>query len=176
MGKLNYFSKNAIDSLRLYTYIYPMIGGTKESYESGNKLLNKLFDGIYFYDTNKPEWGDDIIIFVYKDLISKGVKQFLEESKMTYEYYYENIRGDLYGIVAFKVPYEFQRDFECIKNDDLQNLSQVYLNKLRNIFGCTLHAKDIDYNTAQGLKRKSRLHNMSRTLNLNEIPTKEGSL
>lgn len=102
--------------------------------ETAKHWLRSGFRGIYYKDTNKPQWGEKIILLFDVDNID--IKAILNYSESEYKYstYNETINGKTYQIFAFIVPPKFKKDYDFIINGDYKCVSSQTCSKILNFY------------------------------------------
>lgn len=155
-------------------YLLPLI------LEKGTDICNiftSSLEGIFVYDTNKPQWGNDKIILVYKDALPPKVKEIYNNSPNKYEKYLEQKDGHYHEIIAFKVPQKFKNNFFNLLNNKFPSTqfgTQVHILSFWHSY-----IKETIENSFSGIfptNRRKLINKENLILNLNEVPIKKGIL
>ena len=91
------------------------------------------FIGVYYKDTNKPQWEDKIIV-VY-DGHDMNIRPILNWnlSEYKYELYEETHNKRVYCIYSYIVPPQFKADFKKIINGDYSTISRQTANHILDV-------------------------------------------
>lgn len=98
------------------------------------KWITRGFLGVYFKDTNKPQWENKIIV-VY-DGATHDIHSILNwcNSKYSYEKYEQIKDGKIYCIYAYTVPPKYKQDFKKIINGDYSKVSASTVYDIKNYY------------------------------------------
>ena len=97
------------------------------------KWIGPGFKGVYYQDTNKPQWENKIIV-VY-DESEMNIRPMLNWNLSEYKYEsYEEIKdGKIYYICAYVIPPQFKSDYEKIINGDYSKISRQTANYILDV-------------------------------------------
>lgn len=114
--------------------------------ENHAKILNKQFLGIFYKDTNKPQWENKIILAYEYTGSLYNVDRFFEKSEYSYETYTETIDNKTYKIYSFIIPPNLKKDFNHIIKGEYTEISLPTITKLQSFWKIkTLYDKIGDY-------------------------------
>lgn len=135
-------------------------------------LIQSNFYGIYYKDTNRPDW-DKKIILVYENIIPKNVKTICEKSDYYFETYTEVIEDKTYKIISFTIPQNFKKGLDNILNGNYEKTTTPIRNKILNFWSFSpiikqkLEEHFLGWQ-ANWKKPKIKIENL--ILNLNQVP------
>lgn len=139
--------------------------------DNHTQILNKQFLGIFYKDTNKPQWEEKIILAYEYTGSLYYVDRFFEKSEYAYESYTDTIDNKTYKIYSFTIPPNLKKDFNHIIKGEYTNISLPTITKLQSFWRIkTLYDKIGDY-CSNNKTRFSKHHVITQDaiLNLNHV-------
>lgn len=136
------------------------------------KLTPSNFYGIYYKDTNRPDW-DKKIILVYENIIPNNVKAICEKSDYYFGAYTEVIEDKTYKIISFTVPQKFKKELDNILNGDYEKTTMPIRNKILNFWSFSPIIKqklEEHFLGWQANWKKPKIKTENLILNLNQVP------
>lgn len=132
--------------------------------------------GVFYKDTNKPEWENKIII-AFKNSPVESIylaDKVFNENEYAYAKYTEVIENNLYIIYAFTIPHNLKIDVERLSNGQYTKLSDTAKNIIINST-TVAWLKDFyeSYFTKRAGMKFENFHEAG-ILNLNKVPIKKG--
>lgn len=145
------------------------------------RLITEDFVGVYYKDTNKPEWENKIIIVYKFKKPNINPLLFFKTSKYKYNQYEEEIDGEIYNIFAFVIPPDLKKDYEKIINGKYDNIWFTTKQKIENAWNkCSIiHQKlnDVLTNNPCISNKYKKIYGQllppfdkNEILNLNKVP------
>ena len=152
-------------------FLLPLIlNGTKIE-----RLLTPNYIGTYYQDTNKPEWGNKIILVYELNKPNLNITLFYCNSPYKYDFYTETINNTTYGIYCFIVPPIYKNDYNKIINGEYNKLTNATYT-ITNAWIKSIFIKEIK-NALSPLQTINTLKGTylpyfdeSEILNLNQVP------
>ena len=140
--------------------------------EDDEFILNKQYKGIFYKDTNKPEWENKIILlFEYNGPLWK-VDEFFNKSPYAYNSYIEKLNNKTYKIYAFTIPPTLVTDFNHLINGNYSNIKLSTKWTIQQYWKAEfISTKVEDYCSNNHIRYKNH-HTFTKSaiLNLNNVP------
>lgn len=130
------------------------------------------FYGIYYEDTNRPDWGKKIIL-VYENILANRTKEICNKNKYYFGAYTEVINDKSYRIISFVIPPEFRRELDNILNGKYESTTNIIRDKILDFwnFSPVIHQKLEEHFLGwQANWRKPKITKENLILNLNQVP------
>jgi hypothetical protein len=144
-------------------------------YELGITRLKDCI-GVFYKDTNKPEWENKIFI-AFKNSPVESIylaNKVFNGNKYAYTKYTESLDNDTYVIYVYNIPPNLKIDIERLSNGEYTKLSDTAKNIILN---STRVAWMKDFYESYFTKRagmKFTTFHEAGILNLNKVPIKKG--
>lgn len=136
------------------------------------KLIPSNFYGIYYKDTNKPDW-DKKIILVYENIIPNSIKTICEKSDYYFGAYTEIIEDKTYKIISFTIPNNFKKELDNILKGNYEKTTMPIRNKILNFWSFSPIIKQKIEEHFLGWQtnwEKPKIKKENLILNLNQVP------
>ena len=125
----------------------------EDNLDNSKKWFKHGLIDIYYKDTNKPHWGEKIILLY--DARKIDIHPILNWNKSPYKYetYEEYYEGKLYRIFAYVIPPKYKKDFELMKTGNYSKISTSTKTHIIDFYK-TIDPKSLSYtNTVRNILR-----------------------
>lgn len=140
--------------------------------EDNDFILNKQYRGIFYKDTNKPEWENKIILlFEYNGPLWK-VDEFFNKSPYAYNNYIEKLNNKTYKIYAFTIPPTLKNDFLNLIKGNYEKIKSTTKKKIQQYWKTKFIVDKVeDYCSNNHIRYKTHYtFEKGAILNLNNVP------